>query len=68
MLTLLWYHESMPKIETDDMTTTTMRIQRELLDQLKECARLHDRSLAAECRVALAAHARRYLKKHEEEQ
>ena len=50
------------------MTTTTMRIQRELLDQLKECAKLHDRSLAAECRVALAAHARRYLKKHEEEQ
>jgi len=46
-------------------STTTVRLPRELLEQLRECARLHDRSLVGECRVALAAHARRTLPKAE---
>jgi Arc-like DNA binding domain len=49
--------------DTGKDPTTTVRLPRELLEQMRECARLHDRSLVGECRVALAAHVRRTLPK-----
>jgi predicted transcriptional regulator len=43
--------------------TTTVRLPRELVEQMRRIAARHDRSLSAELRVALAA----YVRDHEED-
>ncbi len=50
-----------PMSDTKKDPTTTVRLPRDLLEQVRECARLHDRSLVGECRVALTEHVRRTL-------
>lgn len=49
---------------TTQTDTTTVRLPRSLIEQIRVIAMAHDRSLSAELRVALTDYAHRY---HEEE-
>jgi predicted transcriptional regulator len=45
-------------VDIKDTPTTTVRLPKELVEQVRGLARAHDRSLSAELRVALAAYVR----------
>jgi predicted transcriptional regulator len=49
---------------TTQSDTTTVRLPRKLVEQMRRIAVAHDRSLSAELRVALAA----YVRAHEGDQ
>ena len=46
-------------MNTSQATTTTVRLPRALVDNLRPIAAAHERSLSAELRVALDAYVRR---------